>query len=450
VTMQQDWRLWGGLAFLSRWRPRWSRRRGAVAQALAAMVAGDLRHPLTADPPDASGLGELQRNLSGLVGHVRSTAVIIADASDELAHESERLQARVVAQLAALPRTGETLTLLGGRAQRTADRVTLIRRRVDEVAEQSRAGSQAMAVTAETVQAILDSVHGMKASLEAINGISLQTHVLALNAAAEAARVGTAGSGFSVLATEIRELARRCADAAAQVCTRVGQAEALVDMGHRSLAATRLSIAGTLTHVQQIHTAVAEIDEATREQHAAVQQVGDEVQELDHHSRSNAEVVDRVAAQASALRERSTHLSEGTARYRLSQGSADEAQALVRAAIAHCQQVGMAQGLRDISAPHNTFHDRDLYLSGHSDDHVLVCLSTGHNARRVGAHEVDLRDGAGAFVVRAIVALGRAGGGWLDYSYRHPASDLLLPKTSYVQRHEGVNFLCGVYKPDRF
>jgi methyl-accepting chemotaxis protein len=433
-----------------RWRFPLPRRHGAVAQALAAMAAGDLRQPAVIDGAPDPGLHELQCNLSGLVGHVRSTAVIIAGAAETLETESERLQARVLAQQAALHRTSDTLQQLRGRAEHTAGRVTLIGCQVDEATEHGLAGHQAMEATTGTVRAILDSVQGMKASLEAIDGISLQTHVLALNAAAQAARVGGDGNGFSVIATEIRELARRCAEAAAQVGSRVREAEALVQRGHQGLEATRASIASTLTRVQRIHAAVAEIDDATHAQHAAVRRVGDEVRELDHHSRSTAEAVERVAAQAGALHERSLHLSEGTARYRLSQGSADEAQALVRAAIEHCEAVGTAQALRDISAPGNRFHDRDLYLSGHTDNHVLVCLSTPSPARRVGAHEVDLRDGAGAFVVRAIVALGQAGGGWLDYHYRHPASGRLLPKTSFVQRHEGVSFLCGVYKPDRF
>ncbi|MFN6184124.1 MAG: cache domain-containing protein, partial [Burkholderiales bacterium] len=95
------------------------------------------------------------------------------------------------------------------------------------------------------------------------------------------------------------------------------------------------------------------------------------------------------------------------------------------------------------------FSDRDLYVTGHDDDCVLRYISIPHK-RKIGDNEAGLQDGEGKPIVKAIVATGRSGGGWVDYSLLNPATGEIAPKTSYVERYEGINYLCGVYKPTRF
>lgn len=71
--------------------------------------------------------------------------------------------------------------------------------------------------TEKYVEALNERTKTVKKILGIIDGISFQTHLLALNASVEAARAGEAGRGFSVVAEEIRILSEQTKTATSEI-----------------------------------------------------------------------------------------------------------------------------------------------------------------------------------------------------------------------------------------
>jgi sensor domain CHASE-containing protein len=76
-----------------------------------------------------------------------------------------------------------------------------------------------------------------QASVRTIDELAFPTNILALNAAVEAARAGSAGSGFAVVAAEVRELALRSAQAARDTAKQIESTIAKVRAGESAAAA---------------------------------------------------------------------------------------------------------------------------------------------------------------------------------------------------------------------
>ncbi|HUA51384.1 MAG TPA: methyl-accepting chemotaxis protein, partial [Candidatus Sulfotelmatobacter sp.] len=161
-----------------------------------------------------------------------------------------------------------------------------------------------------------------------IDEIAFQTNLLALNAAVEAARAGDAGKGFAVVASEVRALAQRSAQASKEIKGLIVDSGNQVKEGVGLVRSAGSALDEIVASVKRVADIVAEIAAASSEQASGLEQVNTAVSQMDEMTQRNAALVEESAAAARSLDEQSTSLGEMMAFFTIDQTGAPQRPAL--------------------------------------------------------------------------------------------------------------------------
>ena len=83
----------------------------------------------------------------------------------------------------------------------------------------------------EVVQSVVKEINALSALVGAVQGISMQSHMLAINAAIEGSRAGESGAAFRIVAQEMRILAANSSDVATKIDSGLSRARLVVEEG---------------------------------------------------------------------------------------------------------------------------------------------------------------------------------------------------------------------------
>ena len=128
-------------------------------------------------------------------------------------------------------------------------------------------------------------------------------------------------------------------------------------------------------------------------------------------------------------------------------GSADEAIAMTKRAVAMIKADGKEKAFAAIADPANTsFHDRDLYIYVY--DMNGVTLAHGNNHKMVGKNLTDLKDNEGKAIVKSLITTANSPAGrvWVDFRWPNPLTKVVEQKSGYIERVDNMIVGSGIYK----
>lgn len=286
------------------------------------IAEGKLENTVVVDRKDEFGqlLGSLKRmdtQLAGIVREIKVSTESVTVASRQIASGNLDSSARTEEQAASLEETAASMTQLTETVKQNADNVHQADTMAADARAMAEAGDASVQAMINTVGKLSDSSSKVSEITGLIEGIAFQTNILALNAAVEAARAGEQGRGFAVVASEVRTLAQRSSAAAKEIKVLIDASVTMAKDDTRQAEDVGVTMSKVKLGIKHVSDIVNEISKASAEQSQGIEQVHHAIAQMDDVTQQNAALVEEAAAAAQSLEEQADKLKDSVSVFRV-------------------------------------------------------------------------------------------------------------------------------------
>ena len=281
---------------------------------------------LTQEVPPASSnevgrlfaaMHRMQDNLTSMISQLQEATTRVSGGADDIASGSQDLSARTEQQASSLQETAASMDEISSTVRQTASTAQEAEKLVIASSEKAIEGADEVARTMTLMQAIEEGSQRMDTILSSIDSIAFQTNILALNASVEAARAGEHGRGFAVVASEVRKLASQTAVSSREISDMLGMMREQIRQGSTQASVSGDKMRDIAANIEHLNAMIGELSLSANEQESGVEQIGTAIAEMDAVTQQNAMLVQKTSSSAAMLSAESHRLQSITSLFRV-------------------------------------------------------------------------------------------------------------------------------------
>jgi methyl-accepting chemotaxis protein WspA len=321
-----------------------------IINAMKLVIKGDLTQRLEFGRHDEFGLlikgfNQMVNYLRDLVAQIQQSGIQVTSSITELAATNKQQEVTANEHAATSSEIAASTTEIaatGAHLLTTMKKVNSLTRNAAFAAQEGNEGlkgidatmvkmEEATGAIVTKLQILNDKASNIAGVVKTINKVADQTNLLSLNAAIEAEKAGEYGSGFAVVATEIRRLADQTAVATFDIAQMVKDVQSAISaavMGidkfaedaHSSVKDVNLiseQLAGVIEQVEVIKPQVETLTEGIEAQTLGANQISEAIVQLNEAAQHTAESLTQTSFSISQLHQAALGLQEGAARFKV-------------------------------------------------------------------------------------------------------------------------------------
>ncbi|MGM0409909.1 MAG: methyl-accepting chemotaxis protein [Bacillota bacterium] len=221
-----------------------------------------------------SSIEKLSRNITTSANSINNSSEEIMVVSNEVSNSVEKVRNGANVQRKNVDEVNEKIKILDKGIEKLEESNQLLQEMAQKMTKATESGEdkvidlkEQMFMMKNTVtKAAVDiqELHNISSDIDSIldiiNGIAKQTNLLALNASIEAARAGSAGNGFSVVANEIRNLSEESTESAEKISTLIDKIKEKTENASKNMTESKEEIETGIKTVKETNLAFENIE----------------------------------------------------------------------------------------------------------------------------------------------------------------------------------------------